>query len=334
MMLALKTKVFFLFLLVQPFLFCQETQDVEPSLVDIENAVMNIVEKVKDSVVSIEFCGNEKKKLKHSGVILNSEGYIVTIATSLNDVSNVCVKTNDGNMLTANVIGIDQVTNIAVIKVDSPEQLTSAIKGDSSKLKLGSFLISIGNPYGLESSPSLGIVSGLERVVKLDEKLLIGLIQTTAAINPGDAGGLTVDSRGNFVGIICSTLGNFEPFGNAIVAPQGINFVIPSNTVCWVSEQLIQFGKVNRGRIGITVKDDDLNTGVVILEVLENSPAKSLGLEKGDRLLKVNGSIITSAQYLVQLVHHKLAGEKIHFEVWIEKEKQIKSIEITLEDGS
>merc|ERR1711976_533616 len=240
----------------------------------------------------------------------------------------VCIKTLSGKLFPAKLVGIDNVTNLALVRVEDAQSFPCVAKGDSSKLSLGSFLISVGNPYGLQNSPSLGIVSGLERIVKFDDNLLLGLIQTTAAINPGDAGGLAVDSKGEFVGVICSTLGASKPMGNAMVLPQGINFVIPSNTVYWVCENLIKHGK-KRGRMGINVKDEPQG-GVVVTKVGAETPAAKVGLETGDSLLEINGVPILSARKLVGRMYHMLAGDTIEFKVK-KKDEQVVTVKIILE---
>ncbi|WP_372367026.1 S1C family serine protease [Candidatus Uabimicrobium sp. HlEnr_7] len=311
-------------------IFCQTDNTTKaPSLLDIENAVKHIVDNVKSCVVSIESCNSDDNFSKHSGVVLDNAGHIVTIASSIKNTKEICVTTLSGKLFPAQLVGIDDVTNLALIKVENAQHFSCVVKGDSSKLSLGSFLISVGNPYGLQNSPSLGIVSGLERVVKFDDSLLLGLIQTTAAINPGDAGGLAVDSKGQFVGVICSTLGTSQSMGNAMVLPQGINFVIPSNTVYWVCDNLIKHNEVKRGQVGVNVKDEPQG-GVVITNVMKNSPAEKVGLEIGDSLQEVNGSSIKNARQLVSFVYHSLAGDVIEFKV-TKKDKQVVTVKITLQ---
>lgn len=313
-------------------IFCQTDNTTKaPSLLDIENAVKHIVDKVKGCVVSIESCNSENEFSRCSGVVLDNLGHVVTIASSIKGAEKVCIKTLSGKLFPAKLVGIDNVTNLALVRVEDAQSFPCVAKGDSSKLSLGSFLISVGNPYGLQNSPSLGIVSGLERIVKFDDHLLLGLIQTTAAINPGDAGGLAVDSKGEFVGVICSTLGATKPMGNAMVLPQGINFVIPSNTVYWVCDNLIKHGKVKRGRMGINVKDQSQG-GVIVTQVGEESPAAKVGLEEGDLLLEINGISIQSARQLVGRVYHMLAGDTIEFKVK-KKDEQVVNVKITLESS-
>lgn len=311
-------------------LFCQANDtNKEPSLFNIENAVMRIVKKVKNSVVSIKSCNGNSDFARHSGVILDTDGHIVTIASSLRNTKNICVKTLSKEFVPAKLIAIDDLTNLAVIKVENAKNFQSIAKGDSSKLEIGAFLISIGNPYGLQNSASLGIVSGTNRVVKFNDNLISGLIQTTASLNPGDAGGLAVNSRGEFAGVIYSTLGNSKPIGNAMLMPQGINFIIPSNTVYWVCQNLIKYGKVNRGRMGISIKKRLVGNGVVIIQVIKGSSADKMGIEEGDCLLEYNNIDIASGRDLLYQIHHMLAGEVIKFKV-LKKDKQIKEIAIIL----
>lgn len=297
-----------------------------PSLTEFEQEIMDIVQKTRSHVVSIRALGSDKNASKHSGVFLDDLGHIVTVGGNLDKADSIYVRAEGEKEIEAKLVGLDRKTNLAIIKIDKTG-VTPLKKGDSSKLRVGAFLISIGNPYGLSKSASLGIVSGIDRSVKIDGNLLTGLIQTTATINPGDAGGLVVDSRGRFVGIICSTLAKAK----SSQTPQGINFVLPSNTIYWVKSQIVQNGEVPRGWMGVQVQDrKDSDAGVRITKIIKNSPADKSGLKTGDCLMYVNGNRIKNSHSLLHHISHTVQGQWIKFQLGVEK-KSKKIVEVCLD---
>lgn len=340
------------------------------SLKNFEDEFIEIVKKVRASVVSIEIFHKQHGYTRvSSGVLLDKQGHIVTVASTLQENQKILVKLESQEQYDAKIIGIDRKTNIAILKMDAT-QLQAVAKGDSAELQVGAFLIIIGNPYGLTKSVSYGIVSGVDRVVWMAgaNSPLTGLIQTTAPINPGDAGGLVVDSQGRFVGIASSTLSRnaivcgHQQFllrklleslrehlqqdqisdsemmriaemlqslpGNAFVS-QGINFILPGNTIYWVAEQIIQYGEVRRGWIGIDVRDCEDGKGVSVTNVVPQSPAAQNGIRMQDRLLAIDGAAIPNSLLLLHKVSHMMVDQQVCFTIL----RDTQTIEIRLRLG-
>lgn len=178
------------------------------SLRNFEEEFIEIIAKSRAAAVSIEIVSKQTGNNRlNSGILLDQEGHIVTVANSLKDQQKVAVWLESRQQYEARVVGTDPHTNIAVLKIDAPD-LMPVKQGYSGDLRVGAFLIIIGNPYGLAKSVSYGITSGLNRAVWLEGQgaPITGLIQTNASISPGDAGGLVVDSQGKFIGMVSSTL--------------------------------------------------------------------------------------------------------------------------------
>ena len=229
-----------------------------------------------------------------SGVVLDAhKGYILTNAHVIENASEITVTLADGRDLKADVVGIDEPTDIALLKV-RPVKLTQIVLGDSSKLEVGDFVVAIGNPFGLRNSVTSGIVSGLGRS-NLDQDGFEDFIQTDAAINPGNSGGALVNLRGELVGLSTAILARSG--GNI-----GIGFAIPVNMVRSIIEQLMQFGSVKRGLLGVDtypVSPDIAQAlglsgaqGALVTQVLLGSPAEQAGIRSGDVIVSVNHSTV------------------------------------------
>jgi serine protease Do/serine protease DegQ len=231
-----------------------------------------------------------------SGVIFDArQGYIVTNAHVVENANEITVTLQDGRDLRAEVVGSDQPSDVAVLKV-SADRLAQMPLGDSSRLEVGDFVVAIGNPFGLQHTVTSGIVSGLSRT-GINPDGYEDFIQTDASINPGNSGGALVNLRGELIGInteiISSTGGNV-----------GIGFAIPVNMARSVMDQLIQYGAVRRGQLGVsmyTVTPDIAHSlglasavGALISQVVEGSPADKAGLRVGDVITSVNGQPVRS----------------------------------------
>ena len=337
------------------------------SLEKFEAELSRIANKVSSSVVSIEVLCNQLQQRVSSGVILDKEGHIITVANALKRSKKIYVCLKSGRKYPAKIIGKDIETNLAILHIKA-QNLIPVERGNSSKLRVGSFLIIIGNPYGLRNSVVIGHVSGLMRTVRMREtqRPLTGLIQTTAPINPGDVGGLVVDSKGKFVGIACSTLSHnpnnqqkillrilklldkiykhkkrgleskklqriiqemkmqnrgisdhFKMGFSRNFLTQGINFILPSDSIYWVAKQIIRkpHSKIERGWAGITVINDSNGFGVKIVQILPKSPASKANLKVGDLLLTFNGYFITDSLCLLHKMSLCLSGEVVCFKV-------------------
>ncbi len=261
-----------------------------------EVIVTNVFNNVKDSVVHITSTKLERDffmRLKQvegigSGVIITSDGYILTNDHVVVDADRITVTLPNGDVVKAKLIGTDPSTDIAVIKIDVLYPLRPARLGDSSKVRPGQMAIAVGNPYGFDNTVTTGVVSAVNRTLMARNNYRInGIIQTDAAVNPGNSGGPLLNSRGEVVGInsaIFSLTGGF----------QGIGFAIPINTAKEVADQLIKKGTVTRPWLGITGMDLtpdfakaqnlSIEEGVLLVDVVEGGPADKAGLRGTKRL--------------------------------------------------
>lgn len=288
--------------------------------------VSNVVKSVKNSVVSIE-CesqsqsqvnplydnGNSTSKSAGSGVIVTTDGYIVTNNHVVDGASKITVKTADEKSYTAKLVGTDSETDIAVIKIEA-KGLKSAAFGKSSTLEVGDEIVAIGNPLGeLSGTVTNGIVSALSREVTIENETM-NLIQTNASINSGNSGGGLFDKNGLLVGVV-----NAKAAGNNV---EGIGFAIPIDTAKNVIEQIMDYGYV-KGRVtsGLTLIDilDD-NTarqysvnelGVYIYSVADGSNAEKAGLKSGYIVKSVNGTKVESASDFKAVIKKLKVGDKI-----------------------
>jgi Do/DeqQ family serine protease len=238
-----------------------------------------------------------------SGVIVDaSKGYILTNNHVISGADDIRVTLTNGKTYKAKLIGTDPQTDIAVIRIHAPH-LTALPMADSSTLRVGDFVVAIGDPFGLGQSATSGIVSGLQRQ-DLRQNGVQNYIQTDASINPGNSGGALVNLAGQLVGINSMI---YSPSG----ASAGLGFAIPSNLAADVMKQLIAHGRVVRGSLGVDVQDltprvaaalgIQAGRGALITEVVPGSPAARAGLKPGDLVVSVNGKPVSDAQDLRNL---------------------------------
>ena len=252
-----------------------------------------------------------------SGVIVNADkGYILTNAHVVNDAQSVIVSLNDGRHYTARIVGMDKPSDIALLQIKG-KKLTAIAMGNSNGLKVGETVVAIGNPFGLNQTVTSGIVSALGRT-SLGIENFENFIQTDAPINPGNSGGALLDTQGNLIGI-----------NTAILAPErgsiGIGFAIPCNIAKSIMDQLIQFGDVRRGMLGIGAQDitPDLATafhlpntsGAVVTLVKTNSPAQKSGIQVGDIVTSINNTDIKNANDVVNTVGFLRVNSKINIDL-------------------
>jgi len=281
-------------------------------------AVVGVVEKVSPSVVNVYvkkkmprqpayWRGPEEVQGGGSGFIFTPDGFILTNSHVVHDSSHVEVTLSDGRHFPARIIGDDPDTDLAVIKIDA-QDLAHATLGDSQALRVGQLVIAIGNPYGFNCTVTSGVVSGLGRSLRTGSgRLIDDIIQTDAALNPGNSGGPLITSRGEIIGV-----------NSAVILPaQGICFAIPSNIAKFVAASLIRDGKIRRSWIGISgqnvtlkpqvVKDNRLPSeqGVLAVAVEKYSPAERAGLVPGDVIVGLDEHPIKSIDDL-----HKLLTEE------------------------
>jgi S1-C subfamily serine protease len=256
-----------------------------------------LVERVGPHVVAIEH-----RRGHGTGIALTHDGFVLTNAHVVKNVGRVQVRFHEGARYDGDVVGRDEVTDLAVVKTAMKRDTVLSL-ASAAQVKVGQVVIALGHPFGFERSVSLGVVSALERRLPgRDGAALDGLIQTDAAINPGNSGGPLLNVRGQVVGINTAML----PFA------QGIGFAVPSSTAAWVSGLLLRHGEVKRRFLGIAAKNETLSEdvankagqrrGVRIMEIGQGTPAAQGGLESNDVLLQLNGSSVANVDDLQRLL--------------------------------
>lgn len=314
------------------------------SLTNYSDTAIYATNKVLPSMVSISveyeinYFGMKKTASgSGSGVIISEDGYILTnnhvISSSdssfyqVSDAKSVKVKIyGDDTEYTAEIIGTDSQTDLAVLKIDKTG-LTDAEIGDSSSVQVGEFVLAVGNPYGLEYSVTSGIISALNREMTV-ENTEYKVIQADCAINSGNSGGALVNSKGQVIGITTLKLS-----GTGI---EGVSFAIPINDTIEIYKGLIENGKISRPFVGISGIDLDevtairngLTKGIYVDSVAENSSAEQAGIKAGDVIVKFDGKDISTMDELDAIKNSKNIGDKI--EVTFYRRNEEKTITLTL----
>lgn len=264
-----------------------------------------------------------------SGVIIDAQkGYVLTNNHVVDNADKITVKLEDGREFKAKIIGTDSQSDVALLQIENPTNLTAIKFADSDQLKVGDFTVAIGNPFGLGQTVTSGIVSALGRSTGMDSANYENYIQTDAAVNRGNSGGPLINLQGELIGI-----------NTAIISPSGGNagiaFAIPSNMAHSLVQQIIDFGEVRRGMLGI--KGGELNAdlakafdvkaqqGAFVSEVLPNSAADKAGIKAGDVIIGLNGQRIASFAELRAKVATTGAGKEIQLTYLRDgKEKDVK----------
>jgi serine protease Do len=264
-----------------------------------------------------------------SGVIFEAEqGLIGTNHHVIKDAVAISVGLHDGRSVLAKLVGTDIGTDIAILKIDLPG-LTALPLGNSHTVKIGDFVVAVGNPYGLESTATAGIVSGLMRS-EVGYEIFESFIQTDAAVNPGNSGGALVNLQGELIGINTAIAGG----GSNI----GIGFAIPINMARRIGRQILQHGRMPRGVVGLTTEDISpdaprklrLSRGVVINRVEPGSPAHTAGLGVGQVVIGIDGEAIrTNADYMARIGSSAI-GDTLEFEV--ASENATRKVKLTMAD--
>ena len=303
--------------------FKQVARQVTPSVVSI-TAVMNRRRgnRSRDFEQDLfdRFQPDQGRSSAGSGVLVSEDGYIVTNDHVVRGADAVHVLLHDKRRYKAELVGSDPTTDLAVLRVESEEAFPSVVLGDSDEIEVGEWVVAIGNPFHLNSTVTQGIVSALSRQVNIiDTDLPIeDFIQTDAAINPGNSGGALVDLQGRLIGIntaIATERGSYEGYG----------FAVPVNLVTQVVNDLIAFGRVRRGLLGIQMEPvtaenrevlglDEIS-GVLIAQVAAGGPAERAGLQEGDVIVGVNGRAVNATNQLQSRVALNRPGEVIEIDV-------------------
>jgi serine protease Do len=260
-----------------------------------------------------------------SGVIINSNGYILTNNHVVAGASDVEVFTQNRRKFRAKIVGTDQRTDIAVLKIDA-SGLPAFTFGDSDQLKVGDVVFAIGDPFGIGETATMGIVSAMGRALGGSIEHYENFIQTDAAINPGNSGGAMVDLRGNLVGINTAIISGGGG-GN-----EGIGFAIPINMARHVMDQIVAHGKVIRGYLGVSIQDVDpdmarafgLNQGggALVANVSPGGPAEKAGVKRGDIILALNGKDVTDSSDLSLRISEMAPGNVAHLKVFRNRQPQ------------
>jgi len=321
------------------------TLSPEGVLLELQSQVEAVYAAVGDSVVNIAvtslaydfFMNPVPQEGSGSGFIYDAEGHIVTNYHVVQDVTDIQVIFSDGNMLPATVVGSDPANDLAVLKVDpTAHSVKPMVLGRSDDLRVGQFVVAIGNPFGLEQTLTFGVISSLGRVIESPEynRFIGEAIQTDAAINPGNSGGALVNINGELIGInaaIASNTGSYT----------GYSFAIPSNIVRKIISDILDFGDVQRAFLGVNFTDinsklaaaHDIKDmkGVFVESVYEGGAADKAGIQKGDIIVKIDNSPITGSSELKEIIVRHRPGEKIN--VSVIRDNEIKQISLTLENS-
>lgn len=285
--------------------------------------VSGVVDTVGPTVVQVEATrdpgGSRGQPLRTtgSGVVITPDGFLVTNRHVVEGARRLNVSLSDGRLLEGEVIGQDLHTDLAVVRVPATDLPASRL-GDSARLRPGQLVVAIGNPLGFQATVTAGVVSALGRSLRSRSgRLIENVIQTDAALNPGNSGGPLVNAGGEVVGI-----------NTAIIAQaQGICFAVPSNTVKWVVPHLMRDGRVRRAYVGVQVQDQPVPTvlaralrlpkarGVGVAGVEPLSPANAAGLRRGDILVTINGRPLTSLDDLLRDLTESAIGKELSLTV-------------------
>jgi serine protease Do len=340
---------------------------VRPSLADIElgtssppvnldanassfsKSFIEVASKVTPAIVQIEVVSETKEnpnqgfffffknlpkeeKGSGSGIIISPDGYIVTNNHVVQDAKQVRVRLYDKRVFTAKVVGTDPLTDIAVIKIDA-NSLPTAYLGNSDSVKVGQWVMAIGNPLSLTSTVTAGIISAEGRggLGLINNRYGVeDYLQTDAAINPGNSGGALVDLSGAVIGV------NAAIAANGTDSYIGYGFAVPINLVKAVAKDLIANGKVNRGYIGVSIGDIDDATakslglnkpeGVIVQSILPNGAASKEDIKSGDVILKIDGKPVNQANELQSFIASKRAGDKVTLTIFRDGKQIVRTV--------
>lgn len=308
--------------------FAQITRDYGPAVVNISVSGTRKVSAMDDDDPFAQFFGQipgargrmpareVPMRGEGSGFIISSDGLILTNAHVVQDAKEVTVKLTDRREYQAKVLGADPQTDVAVLKIEA-KNLPVVKTGDVNQLQVGEWVLAIGSPYGLENTATAGIVSAKGR--SLPDDTSVPFIQTDVAVNPGNSGGPLFNDRGEVVGInsqIYSRTGGF----------QGLSFSIPIDVAYKIKDQILEHGKVQHARLGVTVQEvnQDLAnsfkletpTGALVASVEKGSAAERAGLQPGDVVRQINGKTIVSSGDLASMITLASPGDKLKLDVW------------------
>ena len=264
--------------------------------------------------------GHEQSEGRGSGFLFTPDGFIITNSHVVNNSEKIRVTLSDGSEYEASLVGDDPATDLAVIRInsDNANHLQWLKLGDSKKIRVGQIAIAVGNPYGFQCTVTTGVISALGRTLRsVSGRLIDNVLQTDAALNPGNSGGPLVSSAGEVIGV-----------NTAMILPaQGICFAIAVNTARYIASQLIQFGRITRSQIGIAGQNIKINrtlvrhfdlkreNGILIVSIAKGSPANLVGLTDGDIIISFNNKSIGNIDDLQKELNGECVDQDIPLEI-------------------
>jgi S1-C subfamily serine protease len=305
----------------------------DESLLDsYSQAVIGAAERVSPCVVNIETHRDGRRSGGGSGFVFTPDGFILTNSHVVHGAAQVYVALADGEKFTADTVGDDPDTDLAVVRITAPHAVPAAL-GDSSSVRVGQLVVAIGNPYGFQATVTSGVVSALGRSLRSNSgRLIDNVIQTDAALNPGNSGGPLVTSRGDVIGV-----------NTAIILPaQGICFAIAINTAKFVAGRLIKDGRIQRGFLGFAGQNVPLHrrlvrghnlfvsSGIFVVSVEANSAASKAGIRDGDIVVGYAGEPVPDIDALHRLLATQASTEAVPVEVMRGAEKLVFEIKPSL----
>ncbi len=325
----------------------QRSGAAEPAPTNFETMLRTASQRISPAVVNVDTTGEvatwrgwREVGGRGSGVIISSDGYVVTnnhvVRIQRQIARDIFVTLQDGRRFRATVLGTDSQNDVALLKIDG-KNLPVAQMGDSDKLQVGDWVIAVGNPFGLGTTVTAGIVSALNRSLE-GVGAPSGFIQTDAAINQGNSGGALADSRGRLIGINTAI---FSPVG----ANVGIGFAIPINRVKQVVKEILEHGSVGQAWLGISyadISDPQIRrflqerlpnvrfpaNGMFIDGVVANSPARSAGIQPGDVIIQLNGRPLRTIEDMQNFMRRAKPGQQITLRIW--RDGQTLDLKVTL----
>ena len=284
------------------------------------NAVSAVVDKVGPAVVRVDMRarGGPGRGGVGSGVVISPDGLVLTNAHVVNGAREIRLSDIEGRTTESRLLGIDPDTDLALLRADAPRSLAFALLGNSKQLRRGHLAIAIGNPLGFESTVTAGVISALGRSLRATSgRMIEDVIQTDAALNPGNSGGPLVSSRGEVIGINTAV----------IMGAQGICFAVASNTANHVLSEIILHGRVRRGHIGVAAQTIPVprrhaiaagienQFGAMLTAVERGGPADTAGLMSHDLVISLDGERVTGIDDLVRLLDRNRIGKSVSIDV-------------------
>jgi putative serine protease PepD len=313
------------------------------TITDPENAtaVTAAAAKATPSVVTV-YVSSGSSSGSGSGVVVTDDGYVVTnnhVVTldSSTTTAQVQVRTSDGTLYDASVVGTDPTSDLAVIKLDGASDLTAATFADSNDVQVGDLAVAIGAPLGLSDTVTDGIVSATDRAVATgstqDDATVIDALQTDAAINPGNSGGALVDAAGEVIGInsAIATVASGGPGSSGQSGNIGVGFAIPSNTAQRIADEIIADGSADTAYLGVSARtagEGEVGTGAQVVQVQPGSPAADAGLTAGDVVTAVGDRPISTSTELTAAVRSYAPDQKVTLTV--QRDGETRTVDVSL----